>query len=120
MAGEEDDAKQRLQRFIHSLDWAALTTLEQLIKTRKKTLKLSRELEASLQEEWDTEHPDGVNGMRRVFKVVAVSSARPWCAVYGNAVGSCRCWFGIPKALPLAGSASRTARLCAPLLIGPD
>ena len=70
MAGEEDDAKQRLQRFIHSLDWAALTTLEQLIKTRKKTLKLSRELEASLQEEWDTEHPDGVNGMRRVFKVV--------------------------------------------------
>ena len=54
MAGEEDDAKQRLQRFIHSLDWAALTTLEQLIKTRKKTLKLSRELEASLQEEWDT------------------------------------------------------------------
>ena len=41
MAGEEDDAKQRLQRFIHSLDWAALTTLEQLIKTRKKTLKLS-------------------------------------------------------------------------------
>jgi hypothetical protein len=65
MAGEEDDAKQRLQRFIHSLDWAALTTLEQLIKTRKKTLKLSRELEASLQEEWDTEHPDGVNGMRR-------------------------------------------------------
>lgn len=54
---------------LDAMDWEELTAVEAHIE-RIKAFKLRRMKEQSiLQDKWDAEFPNGVNGMRRVFKI---------------------------------------------------
>ena len=56
-------------RILRKMDYETLTKLERYIASIKATKKRALELQTKLQEDWDKEHPGGVDGKRRLFKV---------------------------------------------------
>jgi hypothetical protein len=60
---------ERFLKMLQRMDYKALTLVERLIVQLKATKEKAHELQTTLQDEWDNEHPNGIDGKRRIFRV---------------------------------------------------